>query len=134
MMKTMSHWGILAECEGAGAASLFKGSESRVEPAIILTPAGELLVHKTPEGEALAILVDRRHGGLTEAQQQHMDSAWRTATFLLGDEANLTPVPHSFRYARANYLSLDEWQSHARPNISKQGNHKEGGQSWIQCS
>jgi hypothetical protein len=134
MIKTMSHWGIFAECEGVGAASSTGCEGRRVEPAILLTLAGEIIIHKTPSTNKIAILIDGQLGGLTSAQQEQMENLWRLASSVLDAELELCPVPHSMRCEWENYVDHADWQSEASRKVKPWLKKKEGGHSWTQCT
>lgn len=130
MMKTLSHWGILAECETAGAFSPLSLKSESAPAAVVLTPAGELLIHReiTPVAE-VAIILAKGHGTLSEAQTKKIIHAFDTALALVNgemDDVHLRPVPHSYRFSKGEYLTLEEWQSQTLPGAKGAGNLKKG--------
>jgi len=127
MMKTLSHWGILVECDTIGSYSpLFRGQQ-RPAAAVVLTAAGEVLVHQAPKTADVAIVLSKQGGALSDVQSRQVMRARQIALALAdGDiEAiSLKPVAHNWRFNRNDYVTLEEWQSQ---NIVSEKHNNKGG-------
>lgn len=127
----VSHWGFHADgsscCGGGSCASPAKVKNpfaSNVMRAIVLTGAGEVLIHRNAAASRLelcevAIIIDRTQHALTRPQAERMQKAWDTALALVeGDEEAVTlqPVPHHWRFSRVDYLTIGEWRTQMSPS------------------
>jgi len=127
MIKTLSHWGILVECDTIGAQSPLYFGQQRKAAAVVLTATGEILVHRTPKTADVAIILDRHSGVLSSAQAQQVMQARHIALALADgaeEDISLKPVAANWRFIRSDYLTLAEWQ--AGLVSSTKNNHKGG--------
>lgn len=125
MSTAISHWGFLKgfvdEAESAGSYEAPSVRPSRPEVGLVLTEAGEVLINRhCKESECyVAIVIGRLAHGLSRPQTERMQRAWDMALAVANGHAEavqLQPMPHHWRFSRADYLTIDEWQALHTPN------------------
>jgi len=130
MSDHMSHWGVCneVELEGAGPATgAYDCPRSRSEKIvadIVLTEAGELLIHrsqKQAEQCIVGIVIAKAATALTRPQVERMLRAWDIGLAVANgaeEAVELRPMPHHWRFSRVDYMTWDEWlQTHPNAQV-----------------
>lgn len=111
------HWGIHDADESAEGYQQTRQRPLRLDPGLVLTEAGEVLINRRCLGGlaecAVAILVGRSARSLSRPQSERIERCFDLAVSIAGgarESVHLVPVPHHWRFARADYLTLEEWQ------------------------
>lgn len=121
------HWGIYDRMDEDGSYEVLKKPVVATigQPGVVLTGAGEVLVHRDctyrPAGCTVAIIIGREQAALSRPQIERMLRAWDMAVSITEgdkDAVTLLPVAHHWRFSRTDYLSLDEWQE-LRPTTDR---------------
>ena len=119
-----SHWGFHAASDDKGGYPLNQPVlQNNVPVAIVLTEAGELLINRSASTTGVAVcrvalVLEKGRGILSRPQAQRMHRVWDMAVALANGEIEniqIDPLPHSWRFARTDYLTLDEWQAQHPP-------------------
>lgn len=120
MAQVASHWGLLDEsAESAAECGYCEKSKACSCPksmGVVLTEAGEVLINRqnsSTAGCSVAIVIGRSSGGLSRPQTERMLKVWDMAVALAdGNEEAicLVPMPHHWRFSRADYMTIGEWQ------------------------
>lgn len=120
MTTAFSHWGFLDDsgCEGSYAAT--RSKPVKPEIGLVLTEAGEVLINRACSGQncCVGIVIGRDAPGLSRPQAERMQRAWDMAMAVTHGNAEgvqLQPMPHHWRFSRADYLTIDEWQALCSP-------------------
>lgn len=124
------HWGIHDTDESAdGYQQDVRLQPARIDPGLVLTEAGEVLINRSCIGGrtecAVAIVVSRSARSLSRPQTERVERSFDLAVSIAGgarENVHLVPVPHHWRFARADYLTLEEWQQQkSQPEASRTG-------------
>lgn len=124
------HWGIHdADESGDGYQRKAHPQSARIDPGLVLTEAGEVLINRSCLGGctecAVAIVVSRSARSLSRPQSERIERSFDLAVSIAGgarENVHLVPVPHHWRFARADYLTLEEWQQQkSQPEASRTG-------------
>lgn len=119
-MTEYSHWGLCGTgpCDSEGRyAAVPPAPVAPTSAEVVLTGAGEVLVHRTTPPAArctVAIVIGPGYGTLSRPQSEQMLRTWDIAVDLAKGQTEavtMLPVSHHWRFSRADYLSLDEWQT-----------------------
>lgn len=116
-LANFHHWGLLDESESEGCYQQAKKAPPKLDPGLVLTEAGEILISRHCLNGlsecAIAIVVGRTTHALSRPQSERVERSFDIAVSITNgnrDAVNLSPVPHHWRFARADYLTIEEWQ------------------------
>lgn len=125
MGVALSHWGFIDSSDSDGSYSTTRIRQVRPAVGMILTEAGEVLINSACNREMfqVGIVIGRDAHGLSRPQAERMQRAWDVAMAVTGgnpDNVLLQPMPHHWRFSRADYLTIDEWQRQNIPTMGQQ--------------
>jgi hypothetical protein len=120
MSHLHSHWGLTDETGAEGSYEQQIKRPERAEAAVVLTEAGEVLIHRERPTERcnVALMIGRNASALTRPQTERMLRTWDIALAVANgnsDAVVLQPMPHHWRFSRVDYMTWDEWLSTRAP-------------------
>lgn len=111
------HWGLVDDTAAEGSYEHPHNKAAKLDPGLVLTEAGEILISRRCISGltecAVAIVVGRAVQSLSRPQAERIERSFDLALSITGgarENVHLRPVPHHWRFARADYLTLQEWQ------------------------
>ncbi len=119
MGTAISHWGLLDDSDSAGSYEVAKLKPVRPDIAMVLTEAGEVLIHRSckPVSCCVAIVLGRAATGLSRPQSERLQRAWDMALAVADgnkDAVQLQPMSHHWRFSRTDYMTVEEWHEQQR--------------------